>query len=353
MSEISTAKFKGLFGACQQLFTTLGIFFVELLGSIYIYEPKFKYYHVSLIALFVVLVFETLMLITKESPRWLMAHGKSDEAKEVLRYLRGPACNTDKELNEMTDAMNKQPRLTIMQTLREFRRRPVYFPFLLAMGLAFFQQFSGINAALSYATTIFQQAKVNNPALVSSFALGGVQVVFTLAGVLIVDLAGRKVLLVVGAVVLSLSTVIIGTEFKLCSAKTSCGYSPMAITGFVVYMMAFSIGWGAIPWLMMSELIPQRVKGISSGIVTAFNWLLAVIVIKGFKPYSDTVGPWFAWWSIALIIALSVPFVVVLLPETKGRSLEEIEERFERHGENRQTREKEMVESDVTNSMKK
>eukprot|EP00731_Ephydatia_muelleri_P007423 Em0003g1671a len=344
VSEISTAKFKGLFGACQQLFSTLGVFFVELFGCINNYEPKFKYYHVSLIALFVVLVFETLMLITKETPRWLMAHGKSDEAKEVLRFLRGPACNTKKELNEMIDAMNKQPHLTVMETLREFRRRPVYLPFLLAMGLAFFQQLSGINAAIFYATTIFQQAQVSQPALVSSFALGGVQVVFTLAGMLLVDLAGRKVLLVVGAVVLSLSAVMLGTEFKLCSAQTSsCEYSPMAIAGFIIYMMAFSIGWGAIPWLMMSELIPQRVKGISSGIVTAFNWLLVAIVTKEFKPFSDTVRPWFAWWSFALIIALSIPFVVVLLPETKGHSLEEIEELFERHRGNRERREIEIV----------
>ena len=340
MSEISTAKLKGLFGACQQLFVTLGIFFVEILGTIFNYRPEFKYYHVSLVALGIVLVFEALMLITKETPRWLMAHGKSDKAKEVLKFLRGPACNTDKELNGMTDAMNKQPHLSFRETLHEFRHRTVYFPLLLALGLAFFQQLSGINAAIFYAATIFQDARVSSPTLVASFAVGGVQVVFTLASVLLVDLTGRKVLLVVGAGVLSVSGGMVGLEFilgiKHCIPDSSCRFSPMAIVGLMVYIMAFSIAWGAIPWLMMSELIPQRVRGISSGIVTAFNWSLAAVVTGAFKSYSEAVTPYGAWWTFAVIIALSIPFVVVLLPETKGRSLEEIEELFEHHHGNKE-----------------
>ena len=95
------------------------------------------------------------MLITKETPRWLMSHNKPDVAKDVLRFLRGPACNIDKELNGMVEALKKQPQLTFGQTLQEFRHRAVYFPVLLALGLAFFQQFSGINAAIFYAAPIF------------------------------------------------------------------------------------------------------------------------------------------------------------------------------------------------------
>lgn len=336
ISEISTAKLKGLFGACQQLFVTLGIFFVEILGTIFTYRPEFKYYHVSLVALAIVLIFEALMLFTKETPRWLMSHNKPDTAKKVLQFLRGPACNIDKELNGMTEALRKQPQLTFSQTLQEFQHRAVYFPVLLALGLAFFQQLSGINAAIFYVAPIFAEAQVSNPTLVASFAVGAVQVVFTLASVLLVDLTGRKVLLVIGSVVLCLSGVMIGTEFilgHLYCPTSACRFSPMAIVGLIVYIMAFSIAWGAIPWLMMSELIPQRVRGISSGIVTAFNWSLAAIVTGAFKPYSEAVRPWFAWWTFALFMALSVPFVLVLLPETKGHSLEEIEEQFERrHG---------------------
>ena len=347
VSEISTAKLKGLFGACQQLFVTLGIFFVEILGTISSYRPDFKYYHVSLVALAIVLVFEALMLITKETPRWLMSHNKPDVAKDVLRFLRGPACNIDKELNGMVEALKKQPQLTFGQTLQEFRHRAVYFPVLLALGLAFFQQFSGINAAIFYAAPIFSEAQVSNPTLVASFAVGAVQVVFTLVSVLLVDLAGRKVLLVIGSVVLSLSGVMIGVEFILghfyCHSDSACRFSPLAIVGLIFYIMAFSIAWGAIPWLMMSELIPQRVRGISSGIVTAFNWSLAAIITGAFKPYSDAVRPWFAWWTFAVFMALSIPFVLLLLPETKGHSLEEIEELFERH---HNTKEKEkLVES--------
>ena len=347
VSEISTAKLKGLFGACQQLFVTLGIFFVEILGTISSYRPDFKYYHVSLVALAIVLVFEALMLITKETPRWLMSHNKPDVAKDVLRFLRGPACNIDKELNGMVEALKKQPQLTFGQTLQEFRHRAVYFPVLLALGLAFFQQFSGINTAIFYATPIFSEAQVSNPTLVASFAVGAVQVVFTLVSVLLVDLTGRKVLLVIGSVVLSLSGVMIGVEFILghfyCHSNSACRFSPLAIVGLIFYIMAFSIAWGAIPWLMMSELIPQRVRGISSGIVTAFNWSLAAIITGAFKPYSNAVRPWFAWWTFAVFMALSIPFVLLLLPETKGHSLEEIEELFERH---HNTKEKEkLVES--------
>ena len=333
-----------MFGACQQLFLTLGVFFVELLGTKFTSKSEFKYYHVSLVALGLVLVFLALMLLTKETPRWLMAHGKPDTAKEVLKFLRGPACNINKELTGMADALNRQPQLTFRQSLNEFKHRAVYFPLILALGLAFFQQLSGINAAIFYAAPVFTDARVSKPTVVATFAVGAVQVVFTLVSVLLVDLTGRKVLLVIGSVVLSISGVMVGTEFFLadshCHPDVQCRFSPMAIVGIIVYIIAFSIAWGAIPWLMMSELIPQRVRGISSGLVTAFNWTLGAIVTGTYQPYSAAVKPWFAWWTFAAFMALSIPFVLVLLPETKGHSLEEIEELFERQNASKKEKEK-------------
>lgn len=205
-------------------------------------------------------------------------------------------------------------------------------PFLLSLMLMFFQQLSGINALLTNASQQLVKAAVSNASIVASFTVGGTQVMFTVVGILLVERLGRKVLLVAGSVGMAVSCFLLAINLYLVQSATSnstAKYTPLAMISIVVYNAAFSVGWGPLPWVMMSELVPTSVRGISSSIATAVNWSLNTFVTFTFTYYEDTVHPYGAWFTFAGIILISIPTVIVLLPETKGRTMQEIESIFE------------------------
>ena len=168
----------------------------------------------------------------------------------------------------------------------------------------------------------------------------------TLVGVILTDIVGRKILLTIGGITMCVSLVVLSVcdflnnkpychpDANPSDPKCEDHLQPLAITAIMFYIVGFSIGWGALPWLLASELIPLRVKGTGVGITTCFNWICATIVLLSFGSYQDAVEPWgsFLILSYAIICLLSVIFVLLFVPETKGKSLEEIENYFNRSG---------------------
>lgn len=186
-----------------------------------------------------------------------------------------------------------------------------------------------------YASQELQKAKVANYHIVSSFTVGGTEVVFTIVGILLVERLGRKVLLITSSVGMMVSCVMLGVDLYLVTlpASDSNGeakrYSPLAITSFVIYNAAFSVGWGPLPWVMMSELVPTSVRGVSTGIATALNWGSVALITFTVTYYENAVTPYGMWFSFGGISLISIFFVVFLVPETKGRSMDEIQQVFE------------------------
>ena len=354
IAEISTSKLRGLFGNCNQLFITMGIFVVEALGS----HPKqfLTYNNVALIAAAIVVTFEAAVLIIPETPRWYYKHGKELEGNRVLVFLRGPKADVPKEIRGIQDTIASGKGSNLLDKLLAFKQRLVFLPFLLVLMLMFFQQFSGINAAIFYSSQIFQKAQIKNPPLVSLLAVGLVQIVATFISVVLVDLLGRKILLVVSSSGMLLSSAGLGIYFLVldhfcgkcigsldqCSELVNSSYhhahemapcdstafGGLAIASVVVFIIAFSLGWGPIPWSMMSELLPLKVRGLAGSFATMINWTFAFIITLLFSKYAAKVTPKFAWWSFAIVMAISIVSVLFLLPETKGHKLEEIEEHF-------------------------
>ena len=248
-----------------------------------------------------------------------------------------------------------------MEQFIQLKHRSVYIPFILVLFLMFFQQFSGINAAIFFSATIFKQAHVTlQPTLVTFLAVGIVQVVATVVSVLVVDWRGRKQLLVVSSIGMCGSSALLGAYFYIlddwcggCFGNTTIttshcppnsnassyhgehdfcnnsGLGTIAIVGVIIFIVAFSLAWGPIPWTSMSELVPGRVRSLYASIASMVNWSFAVIITACFQPYSDLVTPKFAWWSFSIVMFVSIFFVVIFLPEAKGHSLEQIEDHFE------------------------
>ena len=274
------------------------------------------------------------MLFVEESPVWLLTHGKLGKGEKVLQRLRGPHVDVNKEIDEITGNLIQPEKMSLVKSLLQLRRCAVMVPFLLSLGVMFFQQFSGVNALVFYANQELKKAGVPDYNIVSAMTVGGTQVLFTIIGILLVERLGRKILLVASSVGLMASCIGLAVDLYLVGLQAGNDdyakkYSPLAITSFVVFNAAFSVGWGPLPWVMMSELVPTSVRGISTGVATAFNWGSVALITFGVNYYEGVVHPYGLWFTFGGIMFVSIFFVVFLTPETKGRSMDEIQQTFE------------------------
>jgi len=316
-----------------QLSLSVGVFVGQLVGT-YI-----TYYWLAVIILMITCIFTVLAISLKETPRWLMTQKRSREACKVLVWLRGENYNVDKELQEVTEQLEleRKTKLNFTETVQAFKKKSVYYPVIIATILAVFQQCTGVVGVIANAEDIFKQAKIKSPGLLSSLALGGTQIVAQIVGTLLVDVLGRRVLLISSAVITSLSLTVMGAyeylnEEPYCNPSTGNGCKdhlyPLAITAMACFIAGFSIGLGGIPWIITAEIIPLKVRGVGVGVVNCVSWVLIIIYAGLFRNYEDAVHPWGAFWSFALITFCGAIYIAVFVPETKGKSLEEIERSF-------------------------
>ncbi len=298
----------------------------------------FRYSYIALVAAGFVALFEVLMLTTYETPRWLFKENLDYRGIQVLKVLRGPQFQVSTEIDEIKAGLRRT--YSAKEQIFEFKNRCVYHPFILVILLMFFQQFSGINAAIFYASSIFSNAGfgVDQANLVTFGAIGGVQVVATLVSVFLVDSLGRRKLLIISSVGMVVSSLTLGVYYfifdKQCNDSLKDDNCPkdiefLAIASVIVFIISFSLGWGPIPWSSMSELLPDQVRTLGGSMATFANWLFAAIITLMFPSFSDRVTPKLAWWTFSVIITVGGVFVVLFLPEAKGRSLKEIQEHFE------------------------
>ena len=330
ITEISPVNKRGFFGSWNQLFVTIGVLTALSLG---ISHKDLHYFYVSIVAVATATVFMLAMLFVEESPVWLLVHGKLDKGERVLRRLRGPNVDVNKEIDEITGNLIQPEKMSLVKSLLQLRRCPVMVPFLLSLMVMFFQQFGGINALVFYASQQLQNAQVPDYSIVSSFTVGGTQVLFTVVGVLLVERLGRKILLITSSVGMMVSCITLAVDLYLVRPPATTieakKYSPLAIASFVVYNAAFSVGWGPLPWVMMSELVPTSVRGLSTGVATAFNWGSVALITFALPYFADAVKPYGEWYTFGGIMFVSIFAVAFLLPETKGRSMDEIQQTFE------------------------
>ena len=334
MAELSPSEYRGFFGTLPQLVLTVGVFVAQVVGA-YI-----TYYWLAVITLAVISLFTLLVVTLKETPRWLMTQDRQYEAQEVLVWLRGAQYDVDNELKEVAQQLKLENiiKLSIPQTIKELKKKAVFYPIIIALLLSFFQQFSGITGVSYNAEDVFKDANIKNPGLLSAIIIGGVQSIATLFGVLLADVVGRRILLIISSTVMCLSLAVMGTyeylnEEPYCDPPDDSNCKshlyPMAIASIACFVTGFSIGMGGLPWIITSEIIPLKVKGFGVGIVTCANWTFVIIITGLFRNYKDAVHSWGVFWSFGLVCFVGIFYVAVFVPETKGKSLEETERSFQ------------------------
>ena len=260
-------------------------------------------------------IFLLLTLSIPESPRWLLKRNRPDEARNVLERINGDEVVVESEMAEIRSAIaHEQGKLG---ELFEPGKRGTVF---MAMVLALFQAITGINIVMYYAPTIFTSAGMGTVAALSTTVIiPMVMIAFTIGSMLLVDRAGRKPILLFASAGMGLSLALLGSTF---AHSTNAGGGLLA--WILTYVASFSIGMGGIYWVVVTEIFPTRVRGAASSLSVVFLWGGNFLVSLYF-PVMLAQMKGNAFFVFAAMCALCFVFVLLCVPETKGKSLEQIE----------------------------
>ncbi|CAN7096197.1 unnamed protein product [Brassica rapa subsp. narinosa] len=324
IAEIAPQNMRGALGSVNQLSVTVGIMLAYLLG---LFVPW------RILAVLGVLPCTLLipgLFFIPESPRWLAKMGLTDDFETSLQVLRGFDTDITIEVNEIKRSVASSGKRSAIRFV-DLKRRRYYFPLMVGIGLLVLQQLGGINGVLFYSSTIFASAGVSS-SNVATFGVGAVQVLATAVATWLVDKSGRRLLLMISSIGMTISLVIVAVAFYLKEfvSPDSNMYnilSMVSVVGVVAMVIACSLGMGPIPWLIMSEILPVNIKGLAGSIATLANWFVSWLVTM-------TANMLLAWSSggtftlYAFVCGFTVAFVSLWVPETKGKTLEEIQALF-------------------------
>jgi SP family arabinose:H+ symporter-like MFS transporter len=322
ISEIAPSRNRGRLVSLYQLAIVIGInliYFVNLLIASYgdetwNVETGWRYMLGS--GTIPAVLFLLLLLIVPESPRWLVKKGKDEEACETLEKVNGSSEGRN-VLKEIKESLGQEAGT--MSDLFNSRLKPAL---LIGVVLALFSQITGINAIIYYAPEIFKSVGfAAESALLQTVLIGAINTLFTFVALWLIDVAGRKSLLQwgVAGMVVCLFAVGICFHFNLTSG-------PWLVLFILAYIACFASSLGPIPWVLISEIFPTRTRGIAMSFCTVILWI-GVLAITQFTPWLlKNVGGAFTFWIFMLNAIFLLWFVWRRVPETKQRTLEEIEQ---------------------------
>jgi len=258
------------------------------------------------------------MFFVPYSPRWLMQRGRTDEARAVLTRTRNGE-GVDDEVSEIESVVSQESRGGLRALLQPRLRKLL----IIGIGLAVVQQVVGVNTVVYFSPTILTYTGLHaNDAIAQAMSVGITNVVFTVIAVLLLDRVGRRALLITGTVGLTIALALLGTFFAL-QWQNSAPW--VALVALILYMASFAIGLGPVFWLMISEIFPLSMRGSAMAVCSVFNWVANFFVSYYFLQLIDAIGKSWTFWLYAGLAVLGIAFFVARVPETKDRTLEEIE----------------------------
>ncbi|TWK60877.1 putative metabolite transport protein CsbC [Bacillus licheniformis] len=254
-----------------------------------------------------------------ESPRWLLTKGKEEKARRVLSKMRGGE-RVDQEVKEIKEA-EKQDQGGLKELLEPWVR-----PALIAgVGLAFLQQFIGTNTIIYYAPKTFTNVGFeDSAAILGTVGIGTVNVLMTLVAIRFIDRIGRKPLLLFGNAGMVISLIVLSFSNLFFGNTSGAAWTTVICLG--VFIVVFAVSWGPIVWVMLPELFPLHVRGIGTGVSTLMLHAGNLIVTLSFPVLMEAMGISYLFLCYAAIGIAAFLFVFFKVTETKGKSLEEIEQ---------------------------
>lgn len=324
IAEIAPQNLRGALGSVNQLSVTIGIMLAYLLGLFV------EWRILAVLGILPCTILIPGLFFIPESPRWLAKMGMTEDFESSLQVLRGFDTDISIEVHEIKRAIASTSRRTTIR-FAELKRKRYWFPLTVGIGLLVLQQLSGINGVLFYSSNIFATAGIKS-SNVATVGVGAIQVIATGVTTWLVDRTGRRLLLIVSTSGMTISLLIVAVSFfvKGFVPEDSSLYSILGIlsvVGVVAMVVTFSLGMGAIPWVIMSEILPVNIKSLAGSVATLANWLISFLVTMTANLLLDwSTGGTFIIYSV--VSAFAVVFVSMWVPETKGRTLEEIQSSF-------------------------
>lgn len=266
-------------------------------------------------------LFLVMLLFVPETPRWLIKNGARDQAVEILTKISGPAHAAIEALQIKNSFNQYQPGGSVLKLLFSKTYRPVLF---VGMLVAVFQQITGINSILYYAPVIFKETGLSTASsLLQTIGIGVINVLATFIAIGLVDKVGRKKFLLRGSALMGVSLISIALCFKF---QYFDNY--IVLIFMLLYVGAFGCTLGAVTWVYLSEIFPNKVRGLALSIATLALWLADFAVTYTFPLMTGILGTAYTMFVYAGFCLLSFVYVLLKIPETKDRSLEEIESLF-------------------------
>jgi sugar porter (SP) family MFS transporter len=319
ISEVSPPAARGWTVSLFQLSITVGILLAYLVDYAFTASQGWRW--MFGLALVPALIFGIGMIALPESPRWLLKHGQAVEARSVLQRIRGGA-PIDAELADIQRAVEAT---TERGHLSDLFHPSLRAALTVGIGLAIFQQITGINTVIYYAPIIIQSAGIPSAsgAILTTAGIGLVNVLMTVVSMWLIDRVGRRPLLLTGITGMIITLAVLGFIFHASVHAGTLAW--VAVISIMLYVASFAISLGPIFWLLISEIYPLSVRSSAEGLSATFNWAANLAVSLTFLTLLEKIGASKTFWSYAVCAVGALIFSYYLAPETKGKTLEEIE----------------------------
>jgi sugar porter (SP) family MFS transporter len=343
LSEIADPNSKGVITTMHQVLLAFGIFFVALFGYVFIVFVDDGWQYVQGFPALPVLAVLALQDFIPESPKWLIMNGRRPEAEACLNYLRPEGYDVNAEIMDMVNEMKESADKDEPSWDEVFACRKAM---IVGCGLMIFQSFTGINSVVFYSTTIFGFAGFNADILATA-SVGAVNFIFTSVAAMSVDGMGRKSLLLTGTYTMAAALLVLASVLNYGDdVPTFQGY--MAVLSALIFVIGYAVGLGSVVWVLMSEMMPNRLRVKALSLFLSINWFCNLMIALFTLPMIDLFGGvvglgytdddmaltkaekkgvavlYYIFFSITL---LSLVFIHGVVPETKGKTVDEIEGR--------------------------
>ena len=321
LAEMSPARIRGALVSLNQLAITIGIgvaYFVD-----YALAASQNWRWMFITAVFPAVVLILGMIGLPESPRWLARAGRSGQALLAFRRLgRGP--EAEAELQGIEHVLAEEPEGFGILLQPGFR-----IAVFVGIGLAVFQQITGINTIIYYSPEILRVSGYPSAeaAILAAGGIGAVNVFITVVSILLVDRLGRRFLLLLGTAGMAVALTLVGLTFHRQAAGKAI------FCEMTAYIVFFGLGLGPVVWLLISEIYPTKIRGKAMSLATVTVWGANWVVASTFLSLVHAAGPADTFWIFAIVCVLAFVFCVAFVPETKGKSLEDIERHWRHLGE--------------------
>ncbi|XP_066964846.1 facilitated trehalose transporter Tret1-like [Macrobrachium rosenbergii] len=324
IGEIASPAIRGSLGACFPVMITVGNIFVFGLGSVI-----FSWRGLAAISATPAILCFICMFFSKESPQFLIMKARHQEARDALQYFRGKDYDVSEEFVSMqafVDDLNQKNG-----SFRDLLLPHSMKPAVICCTVLFFSQVSGMTPMILNLRTVFEEASSGIQEDLSTIIIGVVELVFTLVSVGLVDRAGRKLLLVASSAVMCLSLAVLGAYFYLAQqnkewARETLGWLPL--TALILFFAALNAGFFPVQYILIGELLTPEVKGVFGSISIMVSSISGFVVSVSFEPMQNEIGSYGTYWFYAFMCLLALFFSVIVVPETKGRTMQEIASYF-------------------------